>query len=166
MTFLISLPILGITAILQTTVVSQMPLLGGTADLMLIILTAWVLQRQVQTSWQWSLVGGLLIDYFSGLPFGLFTISYLLINGAGLILRRRIWQFTYLIHLLLTLLGTLIIHGFSVIIILLQGTALNFEQALQYITLPSLLLNLLLSFPVYLLIKDVADQFHPQPINI
>ncbi len=166
MTFLISLPILGITAILQTTVVSQMPLLGGTADLMLIILTAWVLQRQVQTSWQWSLVGGLLIDYYSGLPFGLFTISYLLINGAGLILRRRIWQFTYLIHLLLTLLGTLIIHGFSVIIILLQGTALNFELVLQHITLPSLLLNLLLSFPVYLLIKDVADQFHPQPINI
>lgn len=166
MTFLISLPILTITAILQTTVVSQMPLLGGTADLMLIILTAWVLQRQVQTSWQWSVVGGLLIDYFSGFPFGVFTISYLLINGAGLIFRRRIWQFTYLIHLLLTILGTLIIHGFSVIIILLQGTALNFEQVLQHITLPSLLLNLLLSYPLYILMKDIADQFHPQTINI
>jgi len=166
MTFLIGLPILIITAILQTTVISRMPLLNGTADLMLIVITAWALQRQISTSWQWALLGGMLIDYYSGLPFGVYTLSYLALNGAAVILKNRVWQFSYLMHLLLALLGTLLIQGFSVIIILLQGTALPLGTVLQQVILPSLILNLLLTFPIYLLINDVAEQIKPSAVKL
>jgi len=166
MGFLISIPVLIVVTILQTTVVSRMTLLNGQADLMLIILTAWALQRQVETSWQWSVLGGLFIDHFSGLPFGIYTVSYLVINGLALVLRGRIWRFSYVMHLLLALVGTLMIHGFSVIIIVLQGTPLELGSILQQVTLPSLLLNLLLTFPIFLLVKDIAEQFYPEEIEI
>lgn len=166
MGFLISIPVLIVITILQTTVVSRMTLLNGQADLMLIILTAWALQRQVETSWQWSVLGGLFIDYFSGLPFGIYTVSYLAINGLALVLRGRIWRFSYVMHLLLALVGTLMIHVFSVIIIVLQGTPLELSTILQQVTLPSLLLNLLLTFPIFLLVKDAAEQFYPEEIEI
>ena len=166
MSFIIGIPLLIFVAILQTTVVSRMPLLNGSADLMLVVLTAWALQPQVETTWQWSMLGGLLMDYFSGLPFGLYTISYLLLSGAGILLRRRVWRFSYLMHLLLTLAGTLIIHGLSVMIILLQGTPLQLRYLLQRTTLPSLLLNLILTFPVYLLMKDIAQQLHTEAVEL
>jgi rod shape-determining protein MreD len=166
MSFLLGIPILFVTAILQTTVLSRMPLLNGTADLMLVVISAWALQRQITSTWLWALLGGMLIDYYSGLPFGIFTLSYLAVNGAALILRSRIWQFSYLMHLFLALLGTLMIHTFSVIIILLQGTTLPVGMVLQQVTLPSLILNLLMTFPVYLLIKDVAEQIQPSAVNL
>ena len=164
--FLIGIPILLVTSILQTTVISRMPLLNGTADLMLIVITAWSLQRQITATWQWALLGGMLIDYYSGLPFGVYTLSYLLLNAAAFILKNRIWQFSYLMHLLLALLGTLMIQAFSVIIILLQGTTLPLGVVLQQVILPSLILNLLLTFPIYLLINDVAEQIAPSAVKL
>lgn len=166
MSFFLGIPILFVTAILQTTVLSRMPLLNGTADLMLVVISAWALQRQITTTWQWALLGGMLIDYYSGLPFGIFTLSYLVVNSAARILKSRIWQFSYLMHLLLALLGTLMIHSLSVIIILLQGTTLPVGLILQQVTLPSLILNLLITFPVYLLINDVAEQIKPSAVNL
>jgi rod shape-determining protein MreD len=149
-------------AVIQSAIVSRLPLFSGTADIMLVVLVAIALQRSGNTAWQWSVVGGLFVDYLSGLPFGIFTISYLLATGVALVIRDRIWRYSFLMQLLVVLFGTVFVHLLSFIVLYLQGSTISFGEALQLVTLPSIILNFMLSFPIYILIQDVLDQFITQ----
>ena len=161
MSVILSIPVLSIITILQSAVVSRLPLISGTADLMLVVLVAITLQKSVKTAWQWSIVGGLLTDFFSGLPFGLFTVSYLLTTGIAHILRERIWRFSFLMQLLIVLSGIIITHTFSFLVLFLQGSSLQFTSVIQAVTMPSIILSFMLSLPVYIIVQDVIEQINP-----
>lgn len=162
MSVILSIPTLGLLAILQSAVVSRLPLNRGTADLVLVVLVALALQKTVTTSWQWSIVGGLFMDFFSGLPFGIFTISYLLATGMALIIRDRIWRFSFLMQLLVVLFGTLFSHAISFLVLFLQGSDISLSTILQVVTLPSVILNFMISLPIFILIQDILEQVTPQ----
>jgi len=161
MSVILSIPVLSIITILQSAVISRLPLVSGTADLMLVLLVAITLQKSVNTAWQWSIVGGLLTDFFSGLPFGLFTVSYLITTGIAHVLRERIWRFSFLMHLLVVLSGIIITHSFSYLVLFLQGNSLQFTSVLQAVTMPSIILSFMLSLPVYIIVQDVVEQLKP-----
>mgnify|MGYP006282205945 CR=1 FL=1 len=163
---LISIPLLSLIAVLQTTVVSRMPLIQGQADLMMVVVIAWALQERVTEPWQWAVAGGLVMDFLSGLPFGVFTASYLLLAGAARLVGRRLWQFSALVQLILTLLGTMVIHTITTLIILIQGTSLIMLDVLRSITLPSLLLNMIITIPAYIIVSDFAKQLYPEEIEL
>ena len=162
MSVLLSIPTLGLIAILQSAVVSRLPLNRGIADIMLVVLVAIALQKTVTTSWQWSIVGGLFIDFFSSLPFGIFTVSYLLATGLALIIKERIWRFSFLMQLLVVLFGTMFSHILSFLVLFIQGSDMSFGTALQVVTLPSIILNFMLSLPIFILTQDVLEQVNPQ----
>jgi hypothetical protein len=65
-------------------------------------------------------------------------------------------------QLLVVLIGTLISHGITMIILFLQGGLLELGTVLQVITLPSIILNFMLSLPVYILTQDIVQQISPQ----
>lgn len=161
MAAIISIPLFGILTILQSAVVSRLPLIQGTADLVLVVLVAICLQKNIQETWQWSLVAGLFVDFLSGLPFGVFTATYLAAGGLATLIRQRIWRFSFLMQLLVVLAATLLNHGLSYLILFLEGANLPFVSALQSVTLPSILLSFMLSIPVYILTQDVFDQINP-----
>jgi rod shape-determining protein MreD len=162
MTAVISIPILGLISILQSAVVSRLPLNRGTADLVLVVLVALALQKSVKDAWQWSVVGGMFIDFFSGLPFGVFTVSYLSATAVAGFLRNRIWRFSFLMQLLVVLIGTLVTHAITIIILFVQGGLLELGTILRVITLPSIILNFMLSVPVFIIIQDIIQQITPE----
>ena len=165
MSVILSIPILAFVSILQSAVVSRLPLNKGVADLMLVLLVAIALQKRTNYAWQWSIIGGLLIDFISGLPFGIFTISYMLATALAMVLRERIWRFTFLMQLLVVLFGTVVTQGISYLVLFLQGASLELVAVLQVITMPSIILNFMLSLPIFVLTKDVLDQIDPQVQN-
>ena len=165
MSVILSIPILAFISILQSAVVSRLPLNKGVADLMLVLLIAIALQKRATYAWQWSIIGGLLIDFTSGLPFGIFTISYLLATALAMVLRERIWRFTFLMQLLVVLVGTVLSQGISYLALFLQGANLEFITVLRMVTMPSIILNFMLSLPIFVLTKDVLDQIDPQVQN-
>lgn len=162
MSVILSIPTLGLIAILQSAVVSRLPLNRGIADLVLVVLVAIALQKTVTTSWQWSIVGGLFMDFLSGLPFGIFTVSYLLATGLALIIRDRIWRFSFLMQLLVVLFGTMFSHALSFIVLFLQGSDISLGTVLQVVTLPSVILNFMISLPIFILTQDILEQINPQ----
>lgn len=162
MSILLSIPVLGLIAVLQSAVVSRLPLNNGTADLMLVLLAAIALQKGMTSAWQWSIVGGLLTDFISGLPFGIFTFSYLLVTALAVMLRERIWRFSFLIQLLVVLVGTAITHVLAYLVLFFQGSTLEIANMLRVITLPSLILNFMLSLPIFILTRDVLEGLTPQ----
>jgi rod shape-determining protein MreD len=162
----IALPILGILLIFQSAVVSQIPLLHGTADLILLAIIAWTLQKRVTTAWQWSIIGGLLVTIVSALPMGVALIGYPLVATFALILRQRVWQVPILAMFISTFVGTLLMHIITLVALRMVGTTLPLREALNLITLPSVLLNLLLAIPVYALIGDLANWLYPEELEV
>jgi len=162
----LAFPVMGLLVLLQTTLVSQLPLLHGTADLVLLVIIAWALQKRVDTAWHWTIIGGLMISMASALPFGVPLIGYLLATSAAYFLRRRVWQAPILAMLIVTLIGTLLYHGTSWIALQIAGNPLDFFQVLNLITLPSLILNSLVSIPVFAIISDLAKWLYPETLMV
>lgn len=166
MAVLIALPILGILMVFQTTLVSQMPLLHGTADLLLIVIVSWAMQPRVQTAWHWSIIGGLMVNIASALPLAVPVIGYSVTTGLALLLRQQVWRVPILAMFVIIIVGTLITHGVSLFALRVVGYPIPIAGALNLITMPSLLLNLLLSVPAYALIGDLANWLYPEEIEV
>ncbi len=163
---LAALPIITFLVILQTTIVSSMPLLHGYADLVLLVIVAWALQERVQSAWGWSILAGLMVGFVSAMNFAIPLASYVGITALALIIRQRIWQIPILAMFVVTMVGTLFSHVLSALAISIGGTDLPWLDTLQLITLPSLFLNILLAAPVYAIVRDFANWLHPEEIQI
>jgi hypothetical protein len=159
---LLSVPVLGLFALLQTVVVSRTPLIFGTADIVLMAVIAWALNERVKHAWVWTTVGGVLISILSALPFFLPLWAYLITTAVALLLRRRVWQTPILCMLLMSFVGTIIMHGMSIAALYIEGTRLPLMDTLNLVTLPSALLNLLLCVPIYAVINDLANGLFPE----
>jgi rod shape-determining protein MreD len=166
MATLLAFPILGALAVLQTSLVSRVPLLLGTPDLMMLVIAAWALQKKVETAWQWMVVAGVLATLSSALPIGVAFVSYGIATGLALLLRQRIWQAPVLAMFLVILTGTLVFHGLSIVALRLVGDPIPVLEALNLVTLPSLLLNLLLAAPTFYLIADLASWLYPAEVEV
>ena len=92
MVILLAIPLFIVLGIFQSAVVSRLPLLHGTADLVLLVVIAWALQERVRSAWQWALIAGLVVGYLSALNLMIFLVGYLFVTGMALLLRQRIWQ--------------------------------------------------------------------------
>jgi hypothetical protein len=68
--------------------------------------------------------------------------------------------------LIATFLGTLITQGLAISALSFIGTPIPWVEALNIITLPSLLLNLALAVPMYALTTDLANWVYPEEIEI
>lgn len=165
MSTLLAIPIIGALIILQTTILSRFPLLQGSADLVLIAVIAWALQKRVQTAWQWGIIGGLMVGIVSGLPFWVGFVTYSLGVAIALILRQRVWQVPLLALFIATFLGTLMSHLITFTVLQIAGTTLPIQQTFYLITLPSLLLNLILAIPIYYLLADLANWLYPSELT-
>jgi hypothetical protein len=161
MPILFAFPFLGILAIVQSAIVNRMPLLHGTADIILLVVTAWSLRPRVKTHWHWTIIGGLLVSLFTSLPVYVFPAGYLLATALSVFLRQRVWKAPILAMFSVVFIVTLFIHVFTVFTLGIQGTLLPLLEVLNQVTLPSLLLNLLLAVPIYAIIGDIADRFYP-----
>lgn len=158
--------VMGGAGILQSAVVSRMPLLIGTADLILLIMTAWTVQDRVQHPWIWGCTAGITATLISGLPTGVLFVGYLIIAGLAFFARRRLWKAPILTMMGLTLIGTTLVAGLSYLGVLVTGVLIDIGEAFYLIILPGLLLNMLLAVPVYILVREVTRWIYPVDANI
>jgi hypothetical protein len=153
---LIALPLLLLTLVFQMAIASRVPILGGYADLMLVALAAWSLQKRVETAWHWAIFGGLLVGWTSALPWVVPLSGYLLTVAFARLLVRSIWQAPLLGIFAVVFAGTLGGHIIAILTLRLFGSPLVISDALSTVTLPSLFLNLLLALPAYPIFRDLA----------
>ena len=158
---LVAFPILVMALVLQTAMVSRLPLLAGTADLVLIIIAAWSLQENVESAWLWSLLAGLMVGAASGLPMVVPVLAYLAVTGLARLVLRRVWETPVLAMLLVVFAGTLISSVLALAAVYISGGAYPAADAFSLIVLPSLLLNLLLALPVYAVMRDIGLWVYP-----
>lgn len=158
---LIAFPVILLVVILQSSVVSGMPLLSGYADLPLVMVTAWALQDQVDSAWHWAIATGTLVGFVSGINLMIPVIGYVIVVALAKILRMRVWQAPLLAMFSVTFLGTIISSIFSLIWLRVSGVPVTFQDAFGLVMLPGVLLNMLLAIPVYAVMRDLAHWTYP-----
>ncbi len=166
MSTLIAIPILSILLILQTAVLSRLPLLQGTCDLVLLAVVAWGLQKRVTTAWVWGIMAALFVGFVSAVPVGVYLFGYLAAVGIALLLRQRIWNVPLLAMIIATFLSTLVIQGLTLLSLRLNDTTLAIGASINQIMLPSLLMNMILALPFFIAFGDLANLLYPEPLEM
>lgn len=166
MAIFLALPILGLMVIFQSAIFSQVHLLYGTIDLVLLVVVAWAVQERVKTAWHWGVMAGLLASLATAVPTLAIILAYVLSTGIAIYMRQIFWQRPLLAMITAIFLGTLITQAISVTALVINGTPIPLLEAFYMITIPSAMLNLLLAVPAYALIGDLANWLYPEAIEI
>lgn len=153
-------------AIFQSTIISQITLLQGSADLVLLTLLGWVLHEPGEIHWRWGLLAGLLVGAASAVPFWIPVLGYFGAVGFVSFLQSRIWQAPILILVSSTLVGNFLIYGLELGYLGVSGAAFSFTEALNLVLLPSLVLNILAVLPVYALMSELAKLVYPPEVEV
>jgi len=158
---LIAIPVILLSVILQSSVISRLTLLSGFGDLPLVMLAAWALQDEVDSAWHWSVATGVLVGFVSGVNWLVFVVGYVAVVALAKVFRMRVWQAPLLAMFSVTFLGTILINILSLAVLRLSGVAIPIQDAFGLLTLPGVLLNLLLALPVYAVMRDLAHWAYP-----
>lgn len=157
---LIAIPVLLLAVMLQVSAGSHIKLMMGSVDLLLVILVAWGLQN-VSDGWLWAVLGGLMLSLVSAMPFPSLLIMYIGVMMVARWFQHRMWQSPYLIMLLVTFITSWLVLAGNYLVLVLQGIELNWLTSFQQVMVPSVLLNLLIAFPAFALMRDLAEWLYP-----
>jgi len=158
---LIAIPVIILSVILQTAVVSRLTLLSGFGDLPLVMLAAWALQDEVDSAWHWAVATGILVGFISGVNWLVFVIGYVSVVALAKVLRMRVWQAPLLAMFSVTFLGTILMSLTSFVVLRVAGVTIPLQDAFGLLALPGVLLNLLFALPVYAVMRDLAHWTYP-----
>lgn len=153
-------------AIFESAILSRIALIHGIADLYMLLIIAWTIQPYVKQPWAWWLIASIYSSLTSATRFGILPLAYLVIFAIALFLRQRFWRARFLTMLALSVFGTFIVHFFSVVTIALQGTFFPIMDAINLITLPSMLINLIIAVPIYAITREIVGWLYPEKIEV
>jgi hypothetical protein len=160
---LVAIPVILLTVILQSAVISRVYLLSGIADLPLVMLAAWALQDGVDSAWHWAIATGLLVGFVSGISWVVPIGGYVAVVVLAYLFQRRVWQAPLLAMFSITFIGTIMMSLLSLGVLRFSGVDLPLNEVLGLLMLPGVLLNMLLAIPVYAVMRDLARWVYPAP---
>jgi rod shape-determining protein MreD len=137
-------------ALLQSTVMPKITLLGVHPDLLLMAVTSWSLLRGSEEGMLWALIGGISLDLFSGAPFGIYSLALLLIGFAAGLGQRNMLRIDILAPILVIPLSTLVYLLLVMALLSVLGWEVEWGTRLRAVVLPSVLVNSLSMPLVYL----------------
>ena len=160
---LVAVPVILLSVILQSAMISRIYLLSGFADLPMVLLAAWALQEEVDSAWHWAVAMGVLVGFVSGIQWFVPVVGYLIVVGLAQVLQRRVWQAPLLAMFSITFLGTIVLSMLSLAVLRFSGVPMPVGDVLGLLTLPGVLLNMLIAIPVYAVMRDLARWVYPNP---
>lgn len=163
---LVCILLLVVFYILQSTVFSRIVLISGSTDLILLFLIAWALQERVRNAWVWTIVAGFLISLVSAMPFYAPLIAYIGVVGISKLVQSRVWRVPILAMFIVTLLGTFLQHVVFILTLQINGAPIAWLDSFDVIILPSVLLNLIFSLPIYAFVNDLVGRIYPIEVEL
>jgi len=153
---LVAIPVVILTVALQTTIIAYIPLIKGYGDLPLVMLSAWILQPQVESGWHWAVLTGVYVGFISGINPLVYIISYVSILFFVRMMQARIWQSPLLAMFTVTFISSILLNLLSYIAISLTSGSVPFVEAFGFLILPGILINMIIATPVFSIMRDLA----------
>ena len=167
MSLQIGFPLMLAAALLQAIILPRLRMYGGQPDLVAIIVLAWAILDHKQEGMVWAFVGGLCLDLLSGVPLGISSLVLVPIAFLVSLTEAQVYRTNVLLPLLLAGGGTLAYHvGYLFAIRFIVGMSVAWLQILWYVTLPSLLFDMVVILPVLWVLRPWYARLHPGQMRI
>jgi rod shape-determining protein MreD len=150
--------VLFLAAMLQVVIVSSVPVAGGAPDLLLVVVVSLGLLRGSVPGAAFGFVGGLIVDLLTLETLG---ITSLVLTLAGFWAGR--WAETTgrgrkLAPLIAVGVITVLAAAFEFVLHWMLGEDVVARQVFLTVLVPTLLANLVLAYPVYLLVRSAVHE--------
>jgi rod shape-determining protein MreD len=156
----LGVPLLLLAAMLQVSIVPQLPrFLGGEPNLVLLLVLSYVARASIEEGAAWSFLGGIVHDLLTSVPTGSTTLGLLLLVIVIDRLRSQLFNVGFLTVIALGLAGSLLLSMLGIVFTILGGYNVRLFDLIAYQVLPSAAYNVVLIGPVYLLMR----RFCPPP---
>jgi rod shape-determining protein MreD len=142
--------------LLQSTLAPYVEISGVHPDLVLVLVIGWVILRGLEEGLWWALIGGLSLDFFSGTPFGVFTLAMIVVALVAALFHGRVFGSSIILPLSLTFPLSLLFNGLALLILNLLGRPIAWSNAFYDILLPVAIFNtmvMVLVFPLLYLLN-------------
>ncbi len=166
MAYLIGLPLLVLAAVMQSAILPHARVLGGAADLVLLLALSWTLAGDWRGGMVWAFVGGLCLDLLSGGPLGAATVGLVLMAYFASLTEGRFWRSHVLLPLATILLGSAGFHFISLLLLVIGGHAIDVGVALWRVALPAVVVNTFFMLPVYQAMRWLHGVVYTPPVEL
>jgi rod shape-determining protein MreD len=155
--------LLPILALLQASLVGHFAVRGILPSIVLIAVVNWGILRGPDQGMLWALIGGILLDFYSGYPFGTSTVALVIVAslmslGEGTFIRTHA-----LLPLLTVFAATLLYYLIAMFVLQSAQQPVDWERILRFIALPAGIYNALLNIVGYPLMRRLDARVYPVP---
>jgi rod shape-determining protein MreD len=162
----VSIALLFALALLQSTVVPRIEIMGVHPDLVLMAVTSWSILRGPEEGMVWAVTGGVVMDLLSGAPFGISTLALLVVSFASGFGPRDILRVDILLPIVTIPLATLLYRTMTLGMLSVLGWETSWAASMRHIVLPSLVVNSIGMPFVYLLVRRLHRRTSPEEISL
>ena len=166
MTRYISLPILIIAAILQSTVIPEIRIGGGGPDLIFMLVVSWTLLAGIEEGTVWALIGGIVQDLLNGTPTGTSALGLVALVFVITLAIRPVSRKNLVVPPLVAAVGTAVYHLLLIVLLTVVGRPASISYTLPYVTLPTVLFNTVLMLPVFRVMGAVYESSRPRRVTL
>jgi rod shape-determining protein MreD len=128
-------------ALIQSTVMPRVSLLGVHPDLVFLVVISWSLLRGMGEGMLWALVSGVALDLISGAPFGVCTLALVVASFVSSLGERGIFRFEILVPILIVPPVTLLYQVVLFTMLKILGWPAGWGEGLTRVVLPCVLIN-------------------------
>lgn len=165
MAIAVGIPILGALAILQSSLLSQVRVLEGAPDLILIAVVGWALTGRATESMVLGFIGGIFLDLLSGVPFGVTALALVIVAYVVSASENRFWGTHPLLQMAAALLSSVIFHAIIILALILSGRSMDFNIIVSRVLLPTVFLNLVLVLPAVQFAEFLRGNLYPPEVE-
>lgn len=158
----IGIPILLLAAVINATIMPELRLGNGTADLVFLLVMSWALLADVRDAMLWAVIGGMLQDVLSIAPLGTSALGLVIVAFEADAVFGTVSRGNLIVPLVVAGVGTFVYQMITLLLLRMLGlSAVGLGQGLVYVMVPSTIMNVLLILPVFRLMGAVHRRAFP-----
>lgn len=151
--------------LLQTTLSPYIKINGVHPDLVLLLVIGWIILRGLGEGISWALIGGLALDLISAAPFGIFTLTMLLVALLANLSHGRIFGSSVVLPLSLTFPLSIVFNAMALLLLNLLGRPIIWVDAFSSVILPVAIFNTGVMIIIFPLLYLLSRWLNPQPLS-
>ncbi len=160
----LAVPLMLLLVVLQTAVLSYLPLFNQVPQLPFLVALSWGLLRDLEEGVIWAFVGGILLDLFSITPFGLTPLAWMAAIAMAILIIRPLTSSRVILPTLVAALATIFYLGLSMLLLRLFGYQVT--SVVTAVLLPMAALHALLILPIYWLMYIADRRLSPRRVQV
>lgn len=159
----IAVPLMAVLAILHTSVLAQIPVLGAAPQLLFLVALAWGIVRGMEEGLAWAFVAGVFTDLFSLAPLGISSLAFMAGVAGPLMIRHALPPHRLLVAMFLAALGTVIYLTVYAVGLRIFGFGIGLGGLAEL--LPLIGFHAILILPIYLIVDSILRTFRPRRVE-